>query len=183
MNLFHCSSHDFYWMHLFHISCNTSCTLPPRPLSRKNRINLLGITVVPREIQGKAKLMQNWRGGGGGGGWTRCIMGNVQIVNSKLLGGAMPLDVTWDQPNFYKTEKKSMYKERTLLNLSTCVSHNARMAWFVLCGLSSQIAFGRRGSLSVDQQARFTKKGSLACSFRWDKAIEWYMDTREGWCS
>ena len=67
MNLFHCSPHDFYWMHLFHISRNTSCTLPPRPLSRKNRITLLGITVVPREIQGKAKLMQNWREVGGRG--------------------------------------------------------------------------------------------------------------------
>ena len=55
-------------MHLFHISRNTSCTLPPRPLSRKNRITLLGITVVPREIQGKAKLMQNWREVGGRGG-------------------------------------------------------------------------------------------------------------------
>ena len=83
MNLFHCSPHDFYWMHLFHISRNTSCTLPPRPLSRKNRITLLGITVVPGEIQGKAKLMQNC-GGGGRGGWTRCIMGNVKIVNSTL---------------------------------------------------------------------------------------------------
>ena len=55
-------------MHLFHISHNTSCTLPLRPLSRKNRITLLGITVVPREIQGKAKLMQNWRWAGGRGG-------------------------------------------------------------------------------------------------------------------
>ena len=108
MNLFHCSPHDFYWMHLFHISRNTSCTLPPRPLSRKNSITLLGITVVPREIQGKAKLMQNC--GEGGGGWTRCIMGNVKIVNSKLLGGAMPLDVTWDQPNVYKTERNPCIK-------------------------------------------------------------------------
>lgn len=121
MNLFHCSPHDFYWMHLFHISRNTSCTLPPRPLSRKNRITLLGITVVPREIQGKAKLMQNCGGG-------------CNLRSAKCL----------------QNGKKSMHKERTLLNLSTCVSHNTRMAWFVLCGLSSQSAFGRRGSLSVD---------------------------------
>ena len=37
-------------------------------------------------------------------------MGNVKIVNSKLLGGAMLLDVTRDQPNFYKTERNPCIK-------------------------------------------------------------------------
>ena len=55
-----CTFFTFPVIHLVHF--------PPRPLSRKNRITLLGITVVPGEIQGKAKLMQNCGGGGGGGG-------------------------------------------------------------------------------------------------------------------
>ena len=152
MNLFHCSPHDFYWMHLFTFPVIHLVHFPPPPFPQKQD-NPLGYYSCPkrdsRQSQAYAKLAGGRRGAAGGG-WTRCIMGNVKIVNSKLLGGAMPLDVTWDQPNFYKTEKKSMYKERTLLNLSTCVSHNTRMAWFVLCGLSSQSAFGRRGSQSVD---------------------------------
>ena len=53
-----CTFFTFPVIHLVHF--------PPRPLSRKNRITLLGITVVPGEIQGKAKLMQNCVGGGGG---------------------------------------------------------------------------------------------------------------------
>ena len=42
-------------IHLVHLP-------PPRPPSRKNRITLLGIIVVPREIQDKAKLIQNCGG-------------------------------------------------------------------------------------------------------------------------
>ena len=56
MNLFHCSPHDFYWMHLFHISRNTSCTLPPRPLSRKNRITLLVLQLSQERFKAKPSL-------------------------------------------------------------------------------------------------------------------------------
>ena len=109
MNLFHFSPHDFYWMHLFHISRNTSCTLPPPPPPPfpQKQDNPLGYYSCPkrdsRQSQAYAKL---W------GGWTRCIMGNVKIVNSKLLGGAMLLDVTWDHPNFYKTERNPCIKNQ-----------------------------------------------------------------------
>ena len=105
MNLFHCSPHDFYWIHLFHISRNTSCTLPPRPLSRKNRITLLVLQLSQERFKAKPSLCKIV-----GRGWTRCIIGNVKIVNSKLLGGGMPLDVTWDQPNVYKTERNPCIK-------------------------------------------------------------------------
>ena len=106
MNLFHCSPHDFNWIHLFHISRNTSCTLPPRPLSRKNRITLLVLQLSQERFKAKPSLCKIV------GGWTRCIMGNVKIVNSKLLGGAMLLDVTWDHPNFYKTERNPCIKNQ-----------------------------------------------------------------------
>ena len=42
---------------------------------------LLGVTVVPRQIE--AHLMKNL--GGGGGGQTRCIMGNAKMVNGYLM--------------------------------------------------------------------------------------------------
>ena len=170
MNLFHCSPHDFYWMHLFTFPVIHLVHFPPPPFPQKQD-NPLGYYSCPKRDSRQSQAA------------NKVHYGQPENSEFQTFGRCYALRCNLRSAKFLQNGKKSMYKERTLLNLSTCVSHNARMAWFVLCGLSSQIAFGRRGSLSVDQQARFTKKGSLACSFRWDKAIEWYMDTREGWCS
>ena len=44
---------------------------------------LLGVTVVPRQIE--AQAYEKFGGGGGAGGQTRCIMGNTKMVNECLM--------------------------------------------------------------------------------------------------
>ena len=77
-----------------HISNNTPCLSPPRPppLPKKNWTTfvfsfLLGITAVPRQI-----LMQHL------GELTRCIMGEVQMANRKILTCKFPFPVPRSPP-------------------------------------------------------------------------------------
>ena len=76
-------------------------------------------------------------------------MGNVKIVNSKLLGGAMPLDVTWDQPNF--TKWKEIHVRTQLADPVHVRFTQYKNGVIYTCGvIISERFFGRRASLSVD---------------------------------
>ena len=67
-------------IHHFHTDHNAP-SIPPKILHDHCSQFLLGITVVPREIQDNGYDFFFWGGGGGCGGLTRCMMVHVKMVN------------------------------------------------------------------------------------------------------
>ena len=84
---------DWFWVKLairyFHIDYNASC-LPPKILHNYFFQYLLGITVVPREIEDSGYVKCFFFFFWGGGGLTRCFMVYVKMVN-----GCPAYNFTW----------------------------------------------------------------------------------------
>ena len=76
MNIYH--TYFTFTIRYFRIAQNTLC-LPPKILHKHCFQFLLGMTTIPRKIENNAKYALFW--GGGGWGQTKCIMGNLKILN------------------------------------------------------------------------------------------------------